>query len=240
MKLTLHLISMCPQWASIHMYRPMISLIPRDMQRLSHLKVSWMNRRCSGRQLILTQNSVTHEVPRKSLKSAHITRPLPSSRRQAPVQSESLSDICDLVHDAKVGVLSEECGSVEESRGSGTRFLRDYKATRWQRSGQRNQRRKRAIICAEVRTGNLGTMTSSPAPLGRSSHDVSRWEVENIAPEAKSCEGTRSTREVSNRPWDVPQICKGARAPHGRRQRSRRCPGCVFERLLSPVSSASP
>ena len=34
----------------------------------------WMNRRCSGPQLILIQNLVTHEVPRRSLKNAHITR----------------------------------------------------------------------------------------------------------------------------------------------------------------------
>ena len=34
---------------------------------------------------------------------------------------------------------------------------------------------------------------------------------------AKSCEDTRSTTELSNRSWDVPQICEGARAPSGRR-----------------------
>ena len=40
-----------------------------------------------------------------------------SSRRQAPVESESVSDICDLVPDAKVGVKSEECGRVKSLVG---------------------------------------------------------------------------------------------------------------------------
>ena len=44
-----------------------------------------------------------------------------SSRCHAPVESESLSLICDLVPDAKVDVLSEECGGVEESPSAATR-----------------------------------------------------------------------------------------------------------------------
>ena len=36
----------------------------------------------------------------------------PSSRRQAPVETESLRDICDSVPDATGGILSEECNSV--------------------------------------------------------------------------------------------------------------------------------
>ena len=43
-----------------------------------------------------------------------------SSRRQATVESESLSEICGLVPEAKAGVLSEECGSVKESQGADT------------------------------------------------------------------------------------------------------------------------
>ena len=56
----------------------------------------------------------------------------------------------------------------------------------------------------------------------------------------KSCEDTGSTMELSNRSWDAPQICKGARALSGRRRRNQRSPGCVVERFLCPLSSASP
>ena len=44
----------------------------------------------------------------------------PSSRRQAPVESESLSEMCAPVPGAKAGVLSEECGCVKEPRGADT------------------------------------------------------------------------------------------------------------------------
>ena len=74
----------------------------------------------------------------------------PSSRRQATAESEFLSEICASVPDANVGVLSEECGSVKESRGAGTRSFASSVPTRRQRGGQRNQRRKRASTCAEA------------------------------------------------------------------------------------------
>ena len=44
-----------------------------------------------------------------------------SSRRQATVESDSLSGICGSVPDAEAGVLSEKSGSVKESRAAGTR-----------------------------------------------------------------------------------------------------------------------
>ena len=44
-----------------------------------------------------------------------------SSRRQATVESDSLSGICGSVTDAEAGVLSEKSGSVKESRAAGTR-----------------------------------------------------------------------------------------------------------------------
>ena len=74
----------------------------------------------------------------------------------------------------------------------------------------RNQQRKRATTCAEVRSVNFGTMTSPLAHFGRSSHDVSRRKVGRIS-EAKSCEGTRSTAESSYRSWTIPQVCTEAR-----------------------------
>ena len=62
-----------------------------------------------------------------------------------------LSVICDPVPDAKVDVVSEACGSVKEFCGAGTRSCASTRPALWQRGGQRNQRRKRAITCAEVR-----------------------------------------------------------------------------------------
>ena len=69
-------------------------------------------------------------------------------------------------------------------------------------------------------------------------HQVCRdGKLEDSLPEAKSCEGTRSAMESSNRSWQVPQVCKKARAPSGRRHQS---PSYVSERLLCPGSAASP
>ena len=76
-----------------------------------------MNRRCSGCQLIRVQKPVTHTKVYE--KGPDDSTSGSSSRRQAPVESESLSEICDsVVPDAKSGVLSEDCGSVKESRGT--------------------------------------------------------------------------------------------------------------------------
>ena len=83
-------------------------------------------------------------------------------------------------------------------------------------------------------------MTSPPAHLGRSSHDVSRRKVGRIAPKDKSCENTRSATTSANRSGQVPQVCRGARAPPGRGCRGQPCPSCVSERLLRPGSSTSP
>ena len=46
----------------------------------------------------------------------------------------------------------------------------------------------------------------------------------------------RAARAIksSSRCRQVPQVCKGARAPPGRGRRSQRCPSCVSERLLCP------
>ena len=103
----------------------------------------------------------------------------------------------------------------------------------------RNQRRKRANTLTEVRTGGFWTSTPPFAHAGPS-FDVLRLKVGRIAPGAKSCEDTRSTTELSNRSWNVPQICAAKRAPSGRRRRNRWSPGCVFERLLCPGIPASP
>ena len=110
----------------------------------------------------------------------------PSSRRQAPVESESLPVI--------------RCPT-QESRGAGTRSCASSRPARWQRRGQRNQRRKRATAGAEVRTGCVWATAPPIAHAGRSL-DVSRWRVGRIAPGAKTCEDPRSATEFSNRSRD--------------------------------------
>ena len=130
----------------------------------------WMNRRCSGRQLVEVPQSRTG-VPLGSMNSALITL---ASRRQAPVESESLPEICNPMPDAEGGVLSEGCDGVHESRGAGTRSC----ASSSQRGGERHLRRKWAIACADISTGGFWTTTPPIAHAGRSL-DVSRWKIES-------------------------------------------------------------
>ena len=110
---------------------------------------------------------------------------------------------------------------------------------KFRRRRQRNQRRKRASICAEVRTGSVWATTPPFAEVGRP-FDVSRWRVGRIAPGAKSCEDTRSTTELSNPSWDVPQITQERALPLFEDVEIDGALGCVFERLHCPGSSASP
>ena len=86
-----------------------------------------MNRRCSGPQLILTRSptEVSDECPDYSVSD-------PSSRSQAPVESESLPEICDPVPDAEGGVLSEEGNDVPKSLGANTRSSASSRPARWQ------------------------------------------------------------------------------------------------------------
>ena len=166
-----------------------------------------MNRRCSGPQPIRVPKPVTHEIPRRSLKYAQMARVL-----APPPDAKRPSRVTPcrrsvLRCPTPKLVPGRKNVVVSKSGGNGTRSCASPRPTHWQR-GQRNQQRNRAA-----------------------------WKVGRSAPGAKSCEDTRSTTELSNRFWDVPQIWKGARAPFGRR---RRCPGYVFERLLCPGSSASP
>ena len=169
----------------------------------------WIHCRCSGRQLLVVRKPVMHEVPRRSMttvRSCSISDP--SSRRQAPVESESLPEICTPMPDANGGVLSEECDDVQESRGAGTR------PARWQRGGRRNQRRKRAIACAQEHEWFLDD------------HHRLRMQVDQmtVALGAKSCMDSRGETELSDRSLVVPHVCAEAHASSGRRRRHRRCP----------------
>ena len=73
----------------------------------------------------------------------------PSSRRQVPVECESLPEIWNLMPDASSGALVKKCDEFHESREAGTSGCAKLRPARWQRGGQRNQRRKRACTCAE-------------------------------------------------------------------------------------------
>ena len=94
-------------------------------------------RRWSGFQLVMVQKLVAHEVPRMSLKWNQITRilaPPPDAKRPSRVSPCQKSVIrCP----------SEECNGVQESRGAGMRSCASSRPARWQRGGQRVQRRKR-------------------------------------------------------------------------------------------------
>ena len=87
----------------------------------------------------------------------------------------------------------EKSDEFQQSREAGTRCCARSRPARRQRGGQRNQRRKRAITCADVRTGDFQTTTQPPAHSGRAP-DVSRWKVGRIAAEANSC-GEHSQRD---------------------------------------------
>ena len=151
----------------------------------------------------------------------------PSSRRQAPVESESSPEVSDMAPDATGGTLSEECTCVQESGGAGTRSCASARLARWPRGGQRVQRQKRAAAGAVVRTGDR-------------KFDVARRKVGKVAPEAMSCENPRSTTMLPHRASDIPQVGEVAYAPSSRRRRNRLCLGRVLNILLCPGNSASP
>ena len=121
----------------------------------------WMDHRSGGRQPVQVRKPVTHELPRRSMKYAQMTRVLaPPSRRQAAIEGDSLSEICAPMPDVKIAVLSEECGGVVESRGAGTRSFA-------------------ASTCAEVRTGCVSA-TTPPFTHACRPVDVSRWKFGRI------------------------------------------------------------
>ena len=66
----------------------------------------------------------------------------PSSRRQAPIGSESLPVFCDQVRDAKGGILSDECSGAQSFEG----LARDVALIQGQPAGKGEgvQRRNRA------------------------------------------------------------------------------------------------
>ena len=156
-----------------------------------------------------------------------------SSRRQAPVESEFLPEICNPTPDANSGVFAKTYDELHESLEDGTRL----RPARWQRGGQRNQRRKRALLVpkfARAISGRRHHRLRNPVD-----HRMSRWKVGRVA-DAKRCKGTLGTAESSDRSWQVPQVCDGARVRPGRKRQSLRCPSRVSERLHCPGSSTSP
>ena len=73
----------------------------------------------------------------------------------------------------------------------GTSGCASTRPARWQRGGLRVQRRTLAAARVEARTGGSRATTPLCAHANRS-FDVSRWRVEKVALEAKSCEKSRS------------------------------------------------
>ena len=97
---------------------------------------------CGGTEAHHAQSLMTiHE----NCPSCPISHPL--SRRQALVESESLSDICAPVPSAKADISSKVCNSVRKSRGAGTQSCASSRPARWQRGGQRAQRRAGRYRC---------------------------------------------------------------------------------------------
>ena len=67
---------------------------------------------------------------------------------------------------------------------------------RWQRGGQRNQRRKRTITCAERNPHGWFLDDDTTGCPCWWPFDVSRWKVGNIAPAAKSCGHSQRDRTI--------------------------------------------
>ena len=132
----------------------------------------------------------------------------PSSRRQAPVESESFPEVCSPMPDASCGDLSEKLDKFKGSREAGASCC-DFSRPALHRGGQRYQRCNRAITCAEVHTDSSWTTTPPPSHSGFSP-DVQKWKLESITREAKSCEA---------RSWTAPQVYNGALAPPGQGRR---------------------
>ena len=81
----------------------------------------------------------------------------------------------------------EKFDEFQESREAGTSGCASSRPARWQRRRTaKPAAKKRAISCAEVRTGGFWTTTPPLAHAGRS-FDVSRWKFGRID-EAKGCE----------------------------------------------------
>ena len=64
---------------------------------------------------------------------------------------------------------------------------------RWQRGGQRNRRRKRAIASAEVSMGGFWATAPPIAHVGRSL-DVSRWKIGRVALERRAARALAARR----------------------------------------------
>ena len=125
--------------------------------------------------------------------------------------------------------MSEECNDVQESRGAGTRSCASSRPGCWQRgegSGPLLAPKSARVVCGR-RHHRLRRPTD---------HLMRDGKLEKLLLKRTLAAST----VLSNRAWDVPQVCEGERAPSGRRRRNRRCPCRAFEKLLCPGKSASP
>ena len=152
---------------------------------------------------------------------------VPFPRRQAPVERESLPKKKSAIRcqTPKVASWLKRCDDLQESRGSATRDCASSRPARWQRVGQRNQRRRRASTCAEVRTGVFWTTTPPPAHAGRSSRKISLLQRKVV----------RSFAARQNHQTALGKFLNIL----GQRRQNRRYFGRVFQRLLCSGNSAS-
>ena len=144
---------------------------------------TWMNCRCSGRQLLVVEKLVTHGVPRRSMKTARIARFLafpPDVKRPSRVtrtMSKSLEELAREVARAQ----GQPAGKEEDSE-----------------------------TCDE--SGPLPVPSSARVVSGRRHHRLRRRNVGRVALGAKSFKDPRSVMELSHCSWLVPQVGAEAHA----------------------------
>ena len=155
-------------------------------------------------------------------------RKLLEFRRQAPVESEFLPEICDPVPDAKDGNCLKKATvskSLEE-------LAREVARVQGQPAGKEESSE------SGDESGPLLVPKSAPIISGRQqpfSHtdrpfDVSGCKVGEVTPAAMRYENPRSTKILSNCASDVPQVGEGGCAPPVRKRRNRRCTGHLLKK----------
>ena len=110
-----------------------------------------------------------------------------SSRHQAPVESESLPEICDPVPDARCGILSEGCKLCPSVEELAREVARVQGQPAGEEEGSESSDENVPLPGAEVRTSRVWTTTPAFAHAGRSC-DVSKRKVGKVAPGAMNCE----------------------------------------------------
>ena len=151
-------------------------------------RIFWMSRRFCGHQLLMVQNLVTHEVPRSSMIISRIARILAPPPVANPPSNVCLCQNSVIRRPTPKVVFCLKKVTVSKILEE---LAREVARVQGQPAGKeedgRDQRRRRAAVSAEVRTGGLWKSTPPFAHADRS-FDVSRWKVERVAPRTMGCE----------------------------------------------------